>query len=499
VPRFLSIDWDPPKLNVLGVQTGKGKARVEQSLAFPLAHELTPATAAELGRALKDALGQAGLPSSPVLFSVGRDKIILKELSIPYVPAHEEPTVVRFQAAKEMTEAATDCVLDYARLTTPKAGQPTLVQVVIVRKAIVQAVTALCQAAGLKLHAIVPRPFALAGVLDRKTPATIPMTRGLLVPTGTDEADFCVYSADRLMWARTFSVDPGLAGEVQKNLMLLATQKSDLPEVQKIETAGIVALGLLRVPKEPLEAWRDNDVQPQNPVAFLGALGLAEIAAKSLPVNLAAPKEAKPVVDNFQRRKKYATIAAAILLPLFLGGWYWNKSQKEARIQELEETKIENDERWKKLEPERIDVAAVKDWEDSTISWVDELWDLAARLPHEEGLRITHLSAAPQPRNAATGIYTGVIDLRGIMKDSSQVSEVRKFADAMQQEKKFLRVTGPQYAGLTFNFKIEVARRPAAKYTTELKVPPRRPGSTSDQTEILPPPNEGGDGDDDEQ
>lgn len=475
--RFLAIDWDPPKLRVLGAQISKGKARVEQSLSLPLAEELTVKTAPALGKALKDALGQAGIAPAPVLFSLGRDRVIIKEMSIPFVPTYEEPTVVRFQAAKEMTDAATDVTLDYSLLASPKAGQQTPVQVVMVRKAIVSALKALCEAAGLKMHGIVPRPFALAGLLDRNAPSTIPLARGLLVPTGTEEAEFCVYSADRLVWARTLSVDPGLAGEVQKNLMLLAVQKPDLPEVQKIETAGIAGLGNLRVPKEPLESWRDKDVKPQDPVAFLGALGLAELAAKSatLPVNLAAPKEPKPVVDNSKRRRKLGLIAAVILVPVLLAGWYLNLSNMENKIKELQLAKEDLEDFTKKTENEQIDVAGLKEWQNTTISWLDEFFDIAARFPQEEGLRITSAKATLLNKQAlkGSGPFAGRIQIHGSMKKASQGDKVDQFASAMRSDKQFIKVHSTTLKTDSFDLIIDVAPRDPSKYTAELVAVPK--------------------------
>ncbi len=475
MPRFLAIDWDPPKLNLLGVNAAKGKARVEASLAFTLTQDLTPASAATLGRQLKEALATANIAAAPVLFSLGRDRVILKELSIPFVPAHEEPTVVRFQAAKELTEAASDVVLDYARLAPAKAGQSTPVQVVIVRKSIVAAMNALCQAAGLKLQGILPRPYALTGLLDRAAaPATIPLTRGLLVPTGDDEAEFCVYSADRLVWARTLSAGPELASEVQKNLVLLSTQKSELPELQQIEVAGLAGLGKLSVPREPLEPWRESDAKPANPTPFLAALGLAEAAAKpsGLSVNLAAPKEAKPVTDNFQRRKKMGLIALAVLGPLLIVGFYVNLKQKDAKIKELTEMKEDLDSEWKKREQDRIDVASLKEWEETSISWLDQLYDLSSHMPHVQGLRVTQVAATQVPRRQTKEIYTGVITIHGAM-NSDQDTLITQFLESLQKDDKYVKAQSPKFKANEFEVKIAVAPRPAGSFLTRLVVPPQ--------------------------
>src|SRR5207244_1030732 len=103
VARFLAIVWDPPRLCIVAGSTGRGHFRAEQTLSLVLDEDLTPASAEHHGRKLRDALKAANIQPAPVLWSLGRDRVILKELSIPPVSAHEEPALVRFQAAKEMT------------------------------------------------------------------------------------------------------------------------------------------------------------------------------------------------------------------------------------------------------------------------------------------------------------------------------------------------------------------------------------------------------------
>lgn len=484
MPRYLSIDWEPPKLHLLGVNAGKATSRSEQALSLPLTDDLTTSTASSVGRALKDALASSNIAPAPVLFSVGRDKVILKELMIPFVPAAEEAMVVRFQAAKELTEAANEVVLDYAILTPPQLGRTTRVQVVVVRKSIVAAVTALCQSAGLKLHAIVPRPFALAGLLDRTAASKSPKTRGLLIPISDASVEFCVYSAGCLEWARTLPVGTSLTSEISKNLMLLAAQKPDLPDVDRIETVGVDGLGDVGAPLVPLDPWRADETRPANPNGFLGALGLAELAAGKLAVNLASPKEPKPVVNRSQQRMKAAGIAAAILVPLLLFGFWFNMSRKRAQIRELEETKLELEEGWKRSEQERTDVAALKEWEQSTISWVNELYDISARLPHAQGFRVTQVSVSQVRRPKDK--FSGNVTVHGLMSSDQNVL-VEQFVESLQADK-YLKAISPSSKANEFTVKIEVAPRPPLHYSATLVVPPQpKAAPVAEETPETPP------------
>src|SRR5262249_56567180 len=102
---------------------------LEKRVTVPTAERLSPANAAELGRQLKDALRAAGITPGPTVAAVGRDRVIVKDVKIPRVPAGEEPAVVRFQASKEMTEAPDSVALDYFTLAPeePDGQGPALI------------------------------------------------------------------------------------------------------------------------------------------------------------------------------------------------------------------------------------------------------------------------------------------------------------------------------------------------------------------------------------
>ena len=58
----------------------------------------------------------AKIEAAPVIAGIGRDRILLKELRIPPIAAHEEAALVRFQTAKELTEPPDHYAIDYVHL-----------------------------------------------------------------------------------------------------------------------------------------------------------------------------------------------------------------------------------------------------------------------------------------------------------------------------------------------------------------------------------------------
>jgi hypothetical protein len=95
VANFIAIDLDPQGLFV-AVGSARGAAKVTHALAWTAdetdpAPALTADTAKALGEGLRDRLRAAGVQPAPVLVSVGRDRIILKELKYPVVGAGPGP------------------------------------------------------------------------------------------------------------------------------------------------------------------------------------------------------------------------------------------------------------------------------------------------------------------------------------------------------------------------------------------------------------------------
>jgi hypothetical protein len=503
VARYLAIDYDPPRLHVLAVGAAKGHAKAEHSLTVTLDEDLSPATAERIGKGLRDALKQANLAPAPVLWSIGRDRVVLKELTIPPTPAHEEPAIVRFQAAKESTEPLADTVIDYSHLGPPIGNTPRRVLAVLARRQLVQAIGTICHTAGLKLQSITPRPFAAAGLLSRKpSPASdqiaAHISRGsgatrlapqvVLLPTANG-TEFLVYRGHELSWARTFPASSNLTAEVQRTLLLMAGQNG-ADAVERILAPATVTLGALPVPVEPLDPWLDIDVRPQPAEPFLACLGLAEAAKGKLPINLSVPKEPKPVVDNSKRQKVAALIAVAVLIPAIFIGSYVMLTKKNNEIARLTEDKEQVDADWKDSDQDRRDVDGLKEWEDTTVSWIDELYDVAARLPHVAGLRITTIQAVPITRRSTTKEkdkqYVARLTIHG-QTTGDQDTLVTKFTAELRKDP-HLRPAPADFHGNDFTIKIDVAAQPGSRYTTHLVVPKdaKRPVEPPAETAPMP-------------
>lgn len=475
--RYLAIDCDGTRLHVLAVASARDGAKALQSASLDLPEELTSASAAKLGEMVRDGLKEAGIAPAPVLWAYGRDRFVFKEFSIPYAQPHEEPALVRFQASKEFADGGADAA-DFAHLEPAVAGRPTRVLAIGLRRSAIQAVTTLCQSAGLKLETLAPRPYAAVGLAHRAPKSeTIALAHAVVVPTRTG-AEFSLVRGRTLAWARGIPAGVDLSTETQRNLILLASQSSDgAPPVVLAPTRANLQLRSARV--EPLDVWRPDDATPATPDEFLAALGLAEAFCRGdVPVNLASPKEPKPPLDFSRRKKALALIAVGVLVPALLLYNYLTLKRKRDLTAAAVNAKLDRDAEWKKLDQDRLNVKAIKDWEETSVSWADEIYDVAARLPHVQGLKIIQFSAAPLPRRGPGDKEVARITLHGVMT-SDQDGLVNQFLDALRSDPR-LRVAAPHFRGQDFTLKIDVAPQSRAKYANRLVVPP--------QPKYIPPP-----------
>src|SRR5438445_13636480 len=90
-----------------------GRIHIQRAAAWKEERSPNPAEAEALGRLLRERLKDTGIPPAPVLVCIGRDRVILKEISYTSVPAYEEPAVVQFQVSKELGDAPGEVVIDY--------------------------------------------------------------------------------------------------------------------------------------------------------------------------------------------------------------------------------------------------------------------------------------------------------------------------------------------------------------------------------------------------
>jgi Tfp pilus assembly PilM family ATPase len=441
LPRFLALDWDNQQLHVVSATLRAGRAHIERALASKEQQSPNPAEAEALGRLLRERLKSAGIAAAPVLACIGRDRVILKEVRYPPVPAHEEPAVVQFQVSKELTDAADEVVLDYMPLPESGRNGEQHALAFVIRRELLSTYETLSKAAGLKLVALTPRPIGmlacwkqLIGSATRASGAA-PDAAVALLTVEEYGAEFCIVHGDRLLLARSLAAGTTLAGEVRRSLAVYAAHSPPFP-VHAVYVAGgeehapfrARLQDLLGIPVQPMDPFGGVDrvgIPLTDRGGFVSAAGLlyARALRTDLPVNFAQPKKPKPPSDVKKIRLITAGAAAALLL---IGTMIYSYSQlndKQQRVDSLYLRKVDLEKKLAGLEEDDKRIALLEDWNQSGIVWLDELYDLTVRFPDTETIRLTSLRGDPVTHTAPKTIIQPA-DALGRNTASKQVAKL---------------------------------------------------------------------------
>jgi Tfp pilus assembly PilM family ATPase len=411
LPRFLTLDVEQGQLHLSSAQVRSNSTKIERALIVPDVGAMTAATAPEIGRRLREALKDAGVAPAPVLISVGREKLVLKEIKLPagITPA-EEANVIRFQAQKELTEAGDSVVIDYFAAPIPEADGQRRALAFAMRKDLTNAYKALCAAAGLKLVGITPRPFGAMASYQKaiKDGAVMPPASAewpvAVLTLGEKWAELLIGKNGNIIFSRpltttALSSEAALLASIRNNLAVFNGQSPQNQVralyVVEAETAGRWqgriqdGISLPTFAYDPL-AGVDGEVTPESRANFAALIGLFAYALRpsTLPVNFLAPHE--PRVARDPKQQQQITIAAAVGLLLVgaIAFGRWKVADKDTEIERLTAAINDAEEETKRLDPAWKEYKAVADWQNSGVNWLDELYDLTARFPDPKDTRL---------------------------------------------------------------------------------------------------------------
>ena len=497
--RFLALDWDHKQLQIVAASVGKGGTKILQAVALSEEQSPNPGDAEALGALLKERLKAAGIAPAPAYFCIGRDRLILKEVRHPAVPDHEEPAIVRFQAIKEISEPPDEVVLDYARLGPAATTGDRRALVLVVRRELLNAYQTICEGAGLKLAGLTPRPFGLIACLQEALAAggsgEAPDAAVGVVAVTPNWAEFCVSRNGQLTYTRQLTPGGNLLGEIRRNLSVYNGQ-SPSSALRSLYLSGSSAQAELReklqeslgIPVHNLDPFAGNeraDLPTANRGAFTGAVGLLLLRGQSatLPIDFAHPKQPKPPKDPNRRMYFAAAAAAVVVLAVGISFGYSKLAEKEKALTNLTIQRNDLDKQLLTLEEEDKKIKKIGEWANSEVNWLDELYDLTARMPDTDGTRLTMFKGEPGTKAATSkDKHVANMELAGIT--GSEYVEVDTLIAHLQEEgyRPEAKKIGPNgRAGAEaqrfpnkFTDKISLEPKAPDKYIRVLKVPDPR-------------------------
>lgn len=513
--RYLAVDADARGLFVASARTRGDRIVLEHAAALEDGPLLSPSTAVTLGARLKDLIRQAGIKPAPVIVSISRDRVILKDIRHPPSPPAEEPAIVRFQAIRDLTESPDDVLMDYLPMEgAPGPDGEKRALAVFVRKEVVLAAKQMCESAGLKLEGITPRPFSAVGALEHAfTSGTATRSEdsraALAVVTLWDQGgEFTVVrdgavSFTRSLPAPALANPTTLAAELKRNLTVFAGQNPAHP-VEAIYLSeghepgagwGWRLEGLLPVPVHTFDPILDLAEAVPTPVRgrLSGPVGLLTLKGhkQGLPINFVTPRQPKADTGPARTRVLLGALAAILLIGLVGVFAVYELDKAGRRISELTTERDRLDDDLKRYELDAKRLAAADEFTTREVVWLDELYDLADRVPDVskvtvtefDGTAIAPTKATPRPGQVVVkdNKPVPVATVRITMRTSND-QFAQKIADAFKNDKYYINTTkttggqgDPGSKGQQYVLTAQVVHRPATGYTRRLTVAPPAP------------------------
>ncbi len=424
--RYLSVDADVHGLFVAVGNLTRGQFAIERTLiASDGAKALSPSTAVELGGKLKQLLKDAGIAPAPVLLTIGRDRVVLKEIKHPPSPPQDEAAIVRFQALKELTDAPEEVVLDYSPINF---GNATLGErkalVAFLRKDAFTAAKVFCEVAGLKLASVTPRPFASAAAAGHAiasgavaAPERADAAIGVLT-LGETGGEFTVTRSGQIVFSRSLpspatGSEASLLGELKRNLTVYTSQSGgDAVQTIYLAESPSGSIGWtarlqtgLPVPVHAFDPLGDSRVVDTIPAPMRGRFAgvVGQLAAKSgigpTPINFMQPRQPRASSSPNRSRVLVGVLAGALVLGALAFGAYLMVEQSNRKVADMKAQVEQADNDLKSLEMDGKRLAAAEEFEARQVVWLDELYDLADRFPDINKMKLTsYLGTALPPQ-----------------------------------------------------------------------------------------------------
>lgn len=391
---ILGFDLDTAELRLVELNPSAAGYLLHAALALPSG----ALDAVALGTQLKERLKEVGFKASSAVIALSHDAMTCREVRHPDIPAGELPAIVQFQVLKESALPPDDAIVDYVPLTQKLSTGEHRSLTYVVRKTRVQFCEKMCEAAGIKLLAVVPRAVALLAAVPRNKADV-----GLAIGYACSNSFFVVHHGE-LIFNRSMG-DPADVNELFSELRRSIAGYENQPHMPALDHVCLASNELPAEALNQLTTFR-TPVQLYDPYLnimgadrlvghgdYAVACGAAQTtkAFKKPPVEFLSPKK---VVVKPNRNRRYAIIGgvAAACLALLVYGTYWvltsNADDEITALQDRIKDKLKTEKTYTDADTEkRYD--AIKAWKDQEFFVLEEIYDLIEEFPDVAGVQIT--------------------------------------------------------------------------------------------------------------
>ena len=463
----LFVQWTRPNYRYLLVKRGPSRPRLLMAGSFEHTDDATV-----LERMQQEIVSRGGkLQQAVVLLS--RGDLEVATLRLPPATADEIPELVQNMVAQTAEDSTHPPVTDFVVVNHGEDGSHEALAFTCSTAAIDE-LSDRFKARKTRLIGITFGGFGAVQLL--KQVSTHPAHTAVVVTTTDHDTDLSVVIAGQPVLFRTIPrpttddqlfVQP-LCEEIRRTLTLVGHPEDDPTRVYLIGTVdeqGGTAKALsdrlslsvsLVNPFDQLSGSSGDRID--HPARFANLIGIAcGWNRDALELDLLNPRR-PPVQPGPWRRIAWGSVVAASVL-VFFGFLGWRDFSNQLTEIDEYKTKLRNLAKRanKGLELQDI-VGAVNRWRDDDIAWLDELRDLAQKLPPAHEARVRRMTMSTDSRR------NGVIDL-AVQVSSPQV--VTQLEDAVRNDRHSVsskRVTDTsESSDLRWQFETRIVFTPAEK------------------------------------
>jgi Tfp pilus assembly PilM family ATPase/FtsZ-binding cell division protein ZapB len=429
----LALEWEHEQIAGVLATVGGGQVVVRQSFVIPR-KSATGSDAALPPDWLRQELARLGVaPTSQVLVTLPRDDAFVRRLELPEVPDEELPTIVRFQMGTKSSVSMDDQSLDFIPLAKRSELPGREVLAATVPHELLNEIRQQCQGLNATLAGVGLAATAIAELVVRAEEGVTGDRSGVSLVVGrfAHRLEIAVYRLGGVFFSHAARLSAGVDGEsqsivpeVSRALVALRGALSDL-KIERVwtlvspaeqETVGSALERRLNCEVRPLNAWGmvstageaaspDQAESPQ----FAGPLGmlLSRGASRALALDFLNPRKTVVKPDNRKRNLQLAGLGAGALVASLLGYQAWTVSSLDAEIEQLKFKDNQLAAEIKKAKPIENSVALIEKWRGDNVDWLEQMRDLAERMPsteriYLESLQLTRVGSQP-PKLIAHG------------------------------------------------------------------------------------------------
>jgi Tfp pilus assembly PilM family ATPase len=458
--NLVAFEVEDEHLLIAVARTSQRRMVIERAFDIKLAAEDSDE---EIGNRMRRWLASNGIHRADALAVVSRSSAEIRELEVPPAPDDELPDLVRFKARSDFGSLNDAWSLDFVPFSNDP-GQPRQVLAVAISPELSKQITAIADAAGVKLKHIVFRPYATVDLL--RTKLADGRCRIIVDETG-EQTDISLTDGNQLVATRTVLIPQTVGSEARATQLLREVRRTITSMSKRLNGKNVSEIVIcgehagdaeqlensfvrqIEVETHILEPFRMVDTrggfkQPEKSESYTALLGaLSQHAADGKhTIDFLNPRKRPDGSTDFSRYYRSAGIVAAALLLLAMLGWWMLRSQES----EIAELKSRLDAQLVMNESldnpannvDRIlnEVAPIDRFLAEAPNWLDEVYNISTRMKTPDDI-IVDLFDAGVRRNGPE------IDLTGRVSDSETETEIRK--DLLSLES-FIEVLGNKVA-----------------------------------------------------